>query len=162
MADEVLLMNINRLWLVWAILLTGVSLGVAQEATDEVPTVVFGSAATADGGQNAFMVEQAKDAPNPLGNPIETPERPTQVFDVPSEIDSSAVEQNSEPVSAASSINNQENLPAEAQALGKDFQNTVMEANGRVYDVQSYPEQDLKLMGNSANPQTIYSPNVND
>ena len=46
--------------------------------------------------------------------------------------------------------------------LGNDFENTLLEANDRVYDVQSYPEADFKAMGNSANPQTIYSPNVND
>ena len=36
-----------------------------------------------------------------------------------------------------------------------------MEADGMVYDVQAYPTEDLKAIGNSSNPETIYSPNVN-
>ena len=36
-----------------------------------------------------------------------------------------------------------------------------MEANGRIYDIQSYPEQDINVMNNPSDPQTIYSPNVN-
>ena len=45
--------------------------------------------------------------------------------------------------------------------LGRDFQNTLLEANGMVYDVQAYPLKDMGVIGNSANPKTIYSPNVN-
>ena len=54
---------------------------VAQDVTDTLtvqedmqvnstPTEVFGAAANASGGVNADIVEQAADAPNPLGNPV--------------------------------------------------------------------------------------------
>ena len=55
-----------------------------------------------------------------------------------------------------------ESSKKEDAELGKQFRNTLLEANGRVYDIQSYPEQDFMLMNNSAEPQTIYSPNVNN
>ena len=56
----------------------------AQEPVENnaAPTVVFGAAATPDGGQNTFVVEQPKDAPNPLGNPIAVDNTPPQVFDI--------------------------------------------------------------------------------
>ena len=50
---------------------------------------------------------------------------------------------------------------SQAQQLGDKFQNTLMEANGMIYDVQAYPEADIPVIGDSANPKTIYSPNVN-
>lgn len=143
----------------------------AQEPAENnaAPTVVFGAAATPDGGQNTFVVEQPKDAPNPLGNPIAVDNTPPQVFDIqegtekttPS-ADPAEANQPSETGQTTAPALNQGDLPAEAQELGKDFQNTLMEADGRIYDIQSYPEQDIGVMGNSADPQTIYSPNVND
>ena len=41
------------------------------------------------------------------------------------------------------------------------FQNTLMEANGMVYDVQAFPEADVPVISDTSNPETIYSPNVN-
>ena len=55
----------------------------------------------------------------------------------------------------------QPETPLNSQQLGKDFQNTLMEANGMVYDVQAYPVEDFDAIGDPSNPQTIYSPNVN-
>ena len=144
----------------------------AQEPAENnaAPTVVFGAAATPDGRQNTFVVEQPKDAPNPLGDPIAVDNTPPQVFDIQegTEKAGQAAQQpadaNPQPETGvmANPALNQGDLPAEAQELGKDFQNTLMEADGRIYDVQSYPEQDINLMDNTADPQTIYSPNVND
>lgn len=143
---------------------------------DNNPTIVYGAAATPDGGQDVFVVEQPKDAPNPLGDPITGPDTPPEVFDVgtPSAGKIGTVPSSGEP-QQGSQLNQQwQNAPAvptplqngnppeEAEALGKDFQNTLMEANGMVYDVQAYPEQDLGVIGNPSNPETIYSPNVNN
>lgn len=38
------------------------------------PTVIYGAAENANGGMNVDVVEQAADAPNPLGSPIDEPE----------------------------------------------------------------------------------------
>ena len=133
----------------------------AEDQTEDTPTVVFGAAATPDGAQNTFWVEQPTDAPNPLGNPIATPDTPPRVFDTANTPDT-LPHQTVFDSTAQQIQQNQGSLPAQSQALGKDFQNTLLEANGRVYDVQSYPEQDFGLMNNAADPQTIYSPNVND
>lgn len=159
--------------LMGAVLTCNIDMAIAQD--NVAPTVVFGAAATPNGGQNAFVVEQPKDAGNPLGNPIAGPDTPPQVFDVPSEMTNQPQQANQsmpQPIADPNALSEQNtvtpnagsnnSLPEEAQALGEDFQNTVTEANGRIYDIQSYPEQDVNLMSNPSNPQTIYSPNVND
>lgn len=134
--------------------------GIAEETTSEStvqgPTVVFGAAATAAGGEDAVVVEQPAGAANPLGNPI-----PEQVVAQPAVTESNA---DAEAAPVNETENSEENKavsPAAAEKLGKDFQNTLMEANGMVYDVQAYPEADLPVIGDPANPETIYSPNVN-
>lgn len=122
----------------------------AANAYAQIPTVVVGEAATAQGDINAVVVEQPENAANPLGDPI--------------------IEQNEEPQMQATSADvtdkeqklKQVDAPAvPAKNPGDDFQNTLLEANGRIYDVQSYPQADLPKIEDSANPQTIYSPNVN-
>ena len=144
--------------IVWALF----AMAQEPEKNDYPPTVIFGAAATATGGQNEFVVEQPDGAPNPLGDPIDVSDTPPQVADIPEEMSNRSVRQNADDAVSQQAAQSQGNLPAESQALGKDFQNTLLEANGRVYDVQSYPEQDFNLIGNPANPQTIYSPNVNN
>ncbi len=132
----------------------------AEQPVNNKPTIVYGTAATPDGKENVFVVEQPKGAPNPLGDPIPTTQ-PTEVFEPVSESLSPTAAQENPPVEAISPSAT-ENPPAEADTLGREFRNTLMEANGMVYDVQAYPEQDFKLMSNPGEPQTIYSPNVNN
>ena len=146
------------------------SLVLAQESND--PTVVFGAAATQNGGQNEFLVEQPKDAPNPLGDPLPYVEennqsapsdaKPAVVENQASESTPTDLQPNAADVNA--SVPDIENMnPQEAaQTLGSDFQNTVTEANGRIYDIQSFLEEDVNVMSNPSDPQTIYSPNVNN
>ena len=120
---------------------------------EDVPTVVYGSAETKNGGQNVFVVEQPKNAVNPLGNPIVEPDNPVQVF-------GDAYTQNSKQPDQTMNYNDKDTVTQ--NNLGNDFENTLMEANGRVYDIQSYPKADFKAMENPSDPQTIYSPNVNN
>ena len=126
-------------------------LGLAvTNAYAQIPTVVVGEAVTAQGDINAVVVEQPENAANPLGDPIPeqidvpqmqvTPEVATDKKQEPKKVDAPSVP---------------------AKNPGDDFQNTLLEANGRIYDVQSYPQADLPKIEDSANPQTIYSPNVN-
>lgn len=129
--------------------------GVQEEntAAANAPTIIVGRAAQADGGEDETVVEQPAGAENPLGDPLSETAAPTATTaDVPV----------AAPVQAAAAVpkvSSDENTNAET--LGKQFQNTLMEANGMVYDVQAYPVEDLQAIGNSSNPETIYSPNVN-
>ena len=127
-------------------------------AGDNDPTIFYGSAATPDGKHKEFLVEQPKDAPNPLGDPIMGPDRPVEDFG-----DLDGLRDNQSQLNNQSQSNNGSNENYYNQnSLGNDFENTLLEANDRVYDVQSYPVDDFNVIGNPANPQTIYSPNVNN
>lgn len=131
---------------------------ITEEAASQeqaAPTIIYGAAKKSATESDEVVVEQPEGSPNPLGNPI------------PDIIENRAPDAGSAPVKAVVRSKATETEP-QSQAvvpvnpnLGKDFQNTLLEANGMVYDVQAYPEQDLKVIGDPANPQTIYSPNVN-
>ena len=144
--------------------------GVAEENNlqnaAEAPTIVYGSAQTASGGEDTFVVEQPDNAPNPLGDPLPEPQTPP--IDNTLQQNQSSQQNASENSAATASSalgNGPQGVPVvgddSAQELGNQFQNTLMEANGMVYDVQAFPEADMPVINNPSNPETIYSPNVN-
>lgn len=150
------------LFLLIGLMITGFNYVLAQ---DVGPTEVYGAANTPDGGKDVFVIEQPNNEENPLGNPLPnvsdnakqlSGQNDTQKEDVVN--DKEHISSNNINVSSEQTAN----LPQEDAELGKQFRNTLLEANGRVYDIQSYPEQDFMLMNNPAEPQTIYSPNVNN
>ncbi len=122
-----------------------------------VPTIVYGKSERSEGTTDEFMIEQPDGAANPLGNPL------PEVVDTTSVGTSDAVTKPQLP--ADEEAERQSGIPssdaAATQKLGTQFQNTLMEADGMVYDIQAYPTEDLKRIGNPSNPETIYSPNVN-
>ena len=124
------------------------------QKTTDLPTVVVGEAQNANGSENVFVVAQPSNSENPLGNPIDNLETTNNDGNANTDEDNVRAQSND-------NANKQVIQPQNAEQAGKDFENTLLEANGRVYDVQSYPEGDLPIMSNSANPDTIYSPNVN-
>ncbi len=143
---------------------------IAEEAATDAPTVVYGAARKSDGSEEEVLVEQPADAGNPLGDPI-IPVAPTSITAAPVINSMPAEVKNPQPgpVTGSAGCEQPDRQPQvigrpvvpEGQQLGDQFQNTLMEANGMVYDVQAYPEEDLKAIGNPSNPETIYSPNVN-
>lgn len=131
---------------------------IAEEAASSAtPTIVYGAAKEKDGGEDEFAVEQAPGAPNPLGEPIEAVADVNKGDALLDTIPEVKMPKNNTEMQAGNRVV----PPSEAQKLGKDFQNTIEESNGMIYDIQAYPAKDLGVMGDSANPQTIYSPNVN-
>ncbi len=123
-------------------------LNVEKEGNAGQETVIFGAAANASGGETEALVEQ--NGENVLGNPI--PEAVLPERSEPADVNQA---DKTTPETKAPTPKKPAPLPE------GDFQNTLMEANGMVYDVQAYPESDLPVIGNPSNPQTIYSPNVN-
>ena len=137
----------------------------ANVVSADESTTIYSAAARPDGGENVFVVSQPDNLENPLGNPIVGPEVPPKVYGTLPQTAEPGNESNNEALE--SSIQSQpigeinETPVQEGIALGKDFQNTLVEGNGRIYDIQSYPIKDVGVMSNPAEPQTIYSPNVN-
>lgn len=151
---------------------------IGEESAAGAPTIVYGAAKKADGKSDRVIIEQPEDAPNPLGNPIPVNQPPEVIGgDNPAPVQVKGAVQNDNmapdpqgvPLPAAGPQGipvtaNQPVVPGspqEAVELGKQFQNTLVEGNGMIYDIQAYPTEDLKVLSNPANPQTIYSPNVN-
>lgn len=122
--------------------------GDAHAQYQQSSTIVEASAMQPDGTKNTFIIEQPKGSPNPLGDPLVFPDKTPEISQ---QTENTSQSQNSSPKTEIS----------KSSELGKDFQNTLLEANGMVYDVQAYPKEDIPVIENSANPQTIYSPNVN-
>ena len=177
----------NFILLLWAMCAihtnayAGEKQGVAEEnnlqTTATAPTLVYGSAQTASGGEDTFVVEQPDNAPNPLGDPLPEPQTPPEDYTL--EQNQPSQQTAAENSTAAPALGNgPQGVPAvgqnangpqgvpvvgpdSAQELGNQFQNTLTEANGMVYDVQAFPEADMPVISNPSNPETIYSPNVN-
>ncbi len=137
---------------------------IAEEAASAASTVVYGAAKEAGGGNNSVVVEQPAGAPNPLGNPISVPEQNENTpaaAECSNTVAAPAENVGNMPLDTTSASQINPNTAQGQKELGKDFQNTLLEADGMVYDVQAYPEEDLKAIGNPSDPATLYSPNVN-
>lgn len=148
------------------------SSALAQDITDTVtvqedmqinstPTEVFGAAANASGGVNTDLVEQAADAQNPLGNPLDTEstsqsqsQSAVSVEPVPS--------QNAQPVSAPtepqikpiSQTSEQGILHPGELALPQPstrIENELYQSGNDIIDVQAYPIDDVS---------TVTEPNI--
>lgn len=145
---------------------------IAEESAQNAPTIIYGASRKSNGEKDEVVVEQPEGAPNPLGDPI-VPSNPTANPTLPAEKIMTAPEaaatkpelpvvtDNKAALPVENTEVNGENSVQNLQKLGKDFQNTLLESDGMVYDVQAYPEEDLKAIGNPSNPATLYSPNVN-
>ena len=129
-----------------------VFLGLSFPAFAQTPTVVYGASETAPDTPDSYLLIQPKDSPNPLGNPIpdemnavqpdvqnQPTATPNPVKSIPiNEINQSAA-QNPPPFSQS---------PEQEQ---NQIENTLYEGGNRIYDVQSYPINDVK---------TITEPNI--
>ena len=148
---------------------------VAQDVTNTVtiqedmqvdltPTEVFGAAANASGGVNTDLVEQAADAPNPLGSPIANPTLPqnqssVSVGPVPAQEASSASTQtSSQPQQPQIKPIQQESQQGILQpgelALPQPstrIENELYQSGNDIIDVQAYPIDDVS---------TVTEPNI--
>lgn len=116
------------------------------------PTVVYGASENAPGHPDQFMVIQPENAPNPLGDPIVLPQpseqntptaepAPTQPTDTQPELTKINQDAVQNPPPFSESTQQQQN----------QIQNTLYQGGNRIYDVQSYPLEDIK---------TITEPNI--
>lgn len=125
------------------------------------PTIVYGSAATPSGKNDTYTVEQPADAPNPLGNPIvpdanPQPIYPDNVQEGTSPTNSSATtdtntmgpDETPDTLSPMSIVNQSaEQNPApfseSPEQQQNQIQNTLYQGGNRIYDVQSFPVNDI-------------------
>lgn len=134
-------------------------LGIMTEVAAEMPTIIEAEANTKDGGKNIAIVEQPADSGNPLGNPIVGAYVAPKAYNAADGL--SVYNHYNEQNDVMGDNQAEESVQNQAVELGHDFENTLIEANGRIYSTQSYPADDIEVIGNKTMPQTIYSPNVN-
>ena len=127
----------------------------------EQPTVIYGEAENANGTFNEMTVEQAADAQNPFGPPIGNAlpyGKPAleveQGMSLPP-----APDLGKSPVNVVSQTSGQnpeispQNSPEQMQ---NEIQNTLYESDDRIYDLQSYPDNDINQIENRGNAVTNY------
>ena len=133
---------------------------IIGRANGQTPTVVLGAAERPDGKIDVMVLEQPKDAANPLGNPI---------YDANPQANQTSASQNQTPPDAevnndGNAVANTQNNPPSAfpyaitddmpinpqftpqttpQIEAKKIQSTIYEDDGRIYDIQSVPVQDI-------------------
>lgn len=128
-------------------------------AWSQTPTVVYGASQTAPDKPDAYMVVQPENSPNPLGNPIIGNSSPNQgnVQSLPASQTIPVTSQNLPDIPKQNNIihQNAQQNPApfsqSPQLQQEQIENTLYQGGDRIYDVQSFPLEDIK---------TITEPNV--
>jgi len=122
-------------------------------------TTIFGEAAQPNGSFNQILLEQPQNAPNPLGNPIYyTPSSSPQFFE-PQTSEAIIPQTTSAPHSI---VENSPQNPSVSQmspkAVGSEIQNKLYQSGDRIYDIQSYPANDINYINqnNQNNAITNY------
>ncbi len=122
----------------------------------QTPTIVYGASETAPDEPDSYLLEQPADAPNPLGNPIPEFVPQDQAPDTNLTNTETAPETSAQKPQAEGEINQTE--PQDPAPFSQspereqnEIENTLYEGGNRIYDVQSYPLEDIK---------TITEPNV--
>jgi len=122
-------------------------------------TVVYGQAANADGTVNEALIEQLENAPNPLGDPVADYAPPAKKTMQPLRRGqkSEVVPVAAPAANAVSQISPQN--PADSQMtpqqMNNEIQNKLYEEGNRVYDVQSYPLNDLDYMNQNGQDNAV-------
>lgn len=154
---------------------------VAQDVTDTLtmqedmqvnstPTEVFGAAANASGGVNADIVEQAADAPNPLGNPVvDMGSAQSSSSASSNEASLSSQDASSQPAQSASETPQIKPIQQESQqgilqpgelALPQPstrIENELYQSGNDIIDVQAYPIDDVSTVTEPNLQPTIVS-----
>lgn len=123
-----------------------------SQSQGQSSVVVFGEAENSDGTTEAVLLEQSS-SENPLGNPIvgddSSSNSPTTSNTNMQDESSSATTPNVEVAPSNVVQDNEVQNPSVSQesnpaALNNQIENTLYESDGRVYDVQSYPDTDVE------------------
>lgn len=132
---------------------------LSAPAWSQTPTVVYGASETAPDKPDAYMVIQPKNSPNPLGNPIVGTSSPNQdnAPTLPASETIPVTTQSLPDIGGQDTIIHQsaeQNPPPFSQSPQEQqnqIENTLYQGGDRIYDVQSFPVQDMK---------TITEPNI--
>ena len=130
---------------------------ISTMSSPDDETIVYGEAQNPNGTFNEVLLEQPKNAPNPLGDPIpdyvsSQPLRRGQKSEVTPKIPDTVTLPN-----AVEEISPQNPKISEMspQEMNNEIQNKLYEEGNRVYDVQSYPIKDINELGENGQDNAI-------
>ncbi len=126
-----------------------ISLLFTFPALAQTPTIVYGSAETASGKPDTYIVTQPANAPNPLGNPIVV--APQTQYETPSLQTQPIAEKPQPDIINQSAPQNPAPFSESPKQENSQIQNTLYQGGNRIYDVQSFPLSDVK---------TVTEPNI--
>lgn len=130
---------------------------IESTAGPQDETTVFGEAAQPNGTFNQMLLEQPQNAPNPLGNPIYyTPSGAPEIFTPQTALQPSLQTLPSTP-NAINEISPQNPSVSQMtpQAVGNEIQNKLYQSGDRIYDVQSYPANDINYINQNGQDNAI-------
>ena len=132
---------------------------IESVAAPQDETAVFGEAAQPDGKFDAALIEQPQNSPNPLGNPIYVaPSSSPQIF-APQPTKTFPPQPLSQP-NSIDEISPQNPIIGQIspQAVDSEIQNKLYQSGNRIYDLQSYPANDINYINqnNQNNAITNY------
>lgn len=124
---------------------------IEEEAAPSAPVVVFGRANLGKNKSDSVLIEQNNED-NPLGNPLNT-DTDTSAATPTTNNQPTATSAAAHPVITENLPQNPQLSPSESPPqVNKQIQDTLYESGNRIYDIQSFPAQDIK---------TIETPNLN-
>lgn len=128
---------------------------ISEESHSPREVLVYGASTTPSGKRDEVLIEQPSANDNPLGNPIVAPANEDATA---SDATAAVPDTQLNPIQY-NPKRIQEDLPQNPpvssetpQEANKQIQNTLYESGDRIYDVQSYPADDIKK---------IEEPNIN-
>ncbi len=109
------------------------------------PTIVYGESELPDGKKDSILLIQPENAPNPLGNPIVYTGTNNQTNTINSTYNNKARKYLLTGPRQITQINKQNPPPfsISPQKLKNQIENTLYQGGNRIYDVQSYPIEDI-------------------
>lgn len=130
---------------------------ISTMSSPDDETFVYGEAQNPNGTFNEVLLEQPKNAPNPLGDPI-----PDYVSPQPlrrgqkAEVTPQVSNLNTSPQTIEEiSPQNPKISEMSPQEMDNEIQNKLYEKGDRVYDVQSYPIKDINELGENGQDNAI-------
>ncbi len=130
---------------------------IESTACSQDETAIFGEAAQPNGTFNQMLLEQPQNTPNPLGNPIYyTPSGAPEIFTPQSPLQPASQTTPSTP-NAINEISPQNPSISQMtpQAVGNEIQNKLYQSGDRIYDVQSYPANDIDYINQNDQDNAI-------
>ncbi len=130
---------------------------ISTMSSPDDETIVYGEAQNPNGTFNEVLLEQPKNAPNPLGNPIPDYVQPQPLRrGQKSEVTPKVSNLNTSPKTIEEiSPQNPQISEMSPQEMDNEIQNKLYEEGNRVYDIQSYPIKDMNELGENGQDNAI-------